>query len=75
VKAIDDAQRAQMMALRNDTTIPQEDKRGKMMAMRQDTETKIRAVLTDEQKPKYDAMLAQQRQRMGGGQGAPPPPQ
>jgi protein CpxP len=63
------------MALRNDSTIPQEDKRGKMMAMRQETEGKIRAVLTDEQKPKYEAMLAEQRQRQGSRQGGPPPGQ
>jgi protein CpxP len=54
VKAIDDAQRAQMMALRNDSSVSQEDRRSKMMALRQDTETKIRAVLTDQQKPQYD---------------------
>jgi protein CpxP len=75
VKAINEAQRAQMMALRNDSTIPQEDKRGKMMAMRQETEGKIRAVLTEEQRPKYEAMLAEQRQRQGSRQGGPPPGQ
>lgn len=75
VKAINDAGQADMMALRNDSTMSREDKRGKMMTMRQDTEAKIRAVLTEEQKPKYEAMLAEQRQRMGGRRGAPPPSQ
>jgi protein CpxP len=77
VKAIDDAQRPQMMALRQDSSMSRDDKRSKMMAMRQDRETKIRAVLTDDQKPKYDEMIAHEKERMehrGGGQGGPPPP-
>lgn len=77
VKAIDDAQRTQMMALRGDTSMSREDKHGKMMAMRQDRESKIRAVLTDDQKPKYDAMLAKEHERMEnhqGGHGGPPEP-
>ena len=77
VKAIDDAQRSQMMALRGDTSMSREDKHGKMMTMRQDRETKIRAVLTDDQKPKYDEMIAKEHERMGhhgGGQGGPPEP-
>lgn len=52
------------------------DMRPKMMAIRQDQQTKIKAVLTADQKTKYDAMLAAQQQRMGGGPGAGgPPPQ
>ncbi len=78
VKAIDDAQRTQMMALRDDTSTSREDKRAKMMAMRQDRETKIRAVLTADQQPKYDEMVAKENERMahrqGGPDGATPPP-
>ena len=78
IKAIDDAQRTQMMALREDTSTPREEKRSKMMAMRQDRETKIRAVLTADQQPKYDEMVAKEKQRMehhqGGTDGAAPPP-
>ena len=78
VKAIDDAQRTQMMALREDTATPREEKRGKIMAMRQDREAKIRAVLTPEQQPKYDEMIAKEKERMehrgGGPDGAAPPP-
>ncbi|WP_263383831.1 hypothetical protein [Granulicella arctica] len=77
VKAIDDAQRSQMMAMRGDTSMSRDDKHSKMMAMRQDREAKIRAVLTDDQKPKFDAMLAKEHERMEnrqGGQGGPPPP-
>ena len=76
VKAIQDNQRTQMTALRQDSTLQPDDKRTRMMAMRQENEGKVRDVLTDEQKPKYDAMLARQREHMGhrpDGAGGPPP--
>jgi periplasmic protein CpxP/Spy len=77
VKAIDDDSRAQMMALRQDTTTPQADKRAKMMDIHKASQDKIRAVLTDDQKSKYDALQAQMRERKESresGQGTPPPP-
>ena len=78
VKAIDDDQMSQMKALRDDTSTSKEDKRSKMMAIHQASQDKIRNVLTDEQKPKYDAMLAKMKSRRenrhGGDEGAPPPP-
>jgi protein CpxP len=78
VKAIDADQMSQMKALHDDTSTPQADKRSKMMAIRQASQDKIRGVLTDEQKPKYDAMLAKMQQRhqdhQGGDESAPPPP-
>jgi hypothetical protein len=50
------------------------DMRAKMMAMRTDEQTKIKAILTDDQKVKYDAYLASMPRRGGGGgQGGPPP--
>lgn len=55
------------------------DMRTKMMAMRTEENTKIKALLTDDQKPKFDAYLASMPQGRGpgGGGGAPPaaPPQ
>jgi protein CpxP len=77
VKAIDDDSRKQAMAVRDDSTIAQPDKRAKMMDIRKASQDKIRGVLTDEQKPKYDALLAEQQQRMqnrGGGADASPAP-
>jgi hypothetical protein len=47
--------------------------RNKMMAMRADENTQIKALLTDDQKPKFDAYLASMPQGRGGGQGGPPP--
>jgi protein CpxP len=79
VKAIDDSSRQQMMALRSDTSVAQADKRAKMMAIHQASQDKIRAVLNDEQKTKYDAMQAEMKARRenheGGQGGAPPSPQ
>jgi len=81
VKAIDDDTMKQMATVRNDTSLSQDDKRAKMMDIRKGSQDKIRAVLTDEQKTKYEALLAEMRDRMRergqGGGGTPPaaPPQ
>jgi protein CpxP len=86
VKPILQSQMTQMTALHQNTEMQQADKRQKMMQIHSDSQSKIRALLTGEQQPKYDAMLAQEQQRMaqhrggmnGGGQGdqtPPPPPQ
>lgn len=68
----------QMMALRGDSTMSQDDRRAKMMSIHQDSVAKVKAVLTDAQKTQYDAMIAKQmqerREHMGNG-GAPPPNQ
>ena len=73
VKAILEDQQKQMMAARNSDSGA--DPREAMMAIRKASNDKIKALLTDDQKPKFDEMLAQQRQRGGGGgQGGPPPP-
>ena len=63
IKAIHADTDKQMMALRDDTSTPQAERREKMMAIRKDSQTKVRALLTDEQKTKYDAMLAKMRER------------
>jgi len=52
------------------------DMRTKMMAMRSDENDKIKALLTDDQKPKFDAYLASMPQgRPGGGPPPATPPQ
>jgi periplasmic protein CpxP/Spy len=71
VKAIEDDSRKQSMAVREDNSIAGPDKRAKMMDIRKASQDKIRALLTDEQKPKYDAMLAEMQQRMQDRKGAP----
>jgi periplasmic protein CpxP/Spy len=75
VKAIDDDARQQMMALRSDSSVAQSDKHAKMTAIHQASQDKVRAVLNDDQKTKYDAMLAEmkaRRESREGGQGGPP---
>jgi hypothetical protein len=41
------------------------DKRQQMMQIRSSSQTQIRALLTSDQQPKYDALLAQQQQHLG----------
>ena len=81
IKAIQEDGRQQMMALRNDTSTARPDKRAKMMSLRHEQETKIKGVLNDDQKPKFDQMLAREREhneerhekRNGGDQPSTPP--
>lgn len=76
IKGIQADTHKQMLALRDDTSTPQEDKRDKMMAIRKVSQEKVRSVLTDDQKTKFDAMQTRMRERRGerdGGNGAPPP--
>ncbi|AFL90436.1 hypothetical protein Terro_4231 [Terriglobus roseus DSM 18391] len=72
VKAIQEETMKKMMELRESGGDPSE-MRPKMMAINGDQTTKIKALLTDAQKPKYDAYLASRPQRGPGG--PPPPPQ
>jgi periplasmic protein CpxP/Spy len=81
VKAIDDDTMAQAKAVHEDTSLSQADKHAKMMDLHKASQDKIRGLLTDEQKTKYDALQAEMKARMqarhaqGGGEGAPAPPQ
>ena len=77
VKAIDADTMKQAEAVHEDTSLAGPDKRAKMMDIHKAAEGKIRALLTDDQKTKYDALQAEMRERMQnrqGGQGGPPPP-
>jgi hypothetical protein len=70
IKPILEASAKQMADLRASGGDPS-TMRPKMMQIRTDQQTKIKAVLTDAQKPKYDAMLAAQQNRGPGGGGPP----
>jgi Spy/CpxP family protein refolding chaperone len=80
VKSIFEGQRAKMEALHSNTSMDPQDRRAQMMAIRQDGEAKIGAILTPEQKSKYQAMEARHERRGGpdgpppSGDSAPPPP-
>lgn len=77
VRAIDEDTGKQAMAVRNDTSLSQDEKRSKMMDLHKSSQEKIRAILTDDQKTKYDAMQAEMKAKMkerqqGGAPAAPP---
>lgn len=75
IKPLLEDQQKQMQTLMQDQSVSREDRRSKMMSLRSDTNTKIRALLTDDQKAKWDSDQAAMQQRMqqrgGGGGGAP----
>jgi Spy/CpxP family protein refolding chaperone len=81
IKAILADGRAKMEALRSgDSGAPSADRRAEGMALMKEENGKIEAVLTPDQKSRYEEMMARQRERMqgrgpgGGDGGAPPPP-
>ncbi len=85
ITAVFEAQRPAMDALRNDQSLSQDQRREKMEAMRQTMDQQLSAILTPEQKTKWDEERAKMRERFGnrqgggrrgGGQNAPqsPPP-
>ena len=79
IKPILANQQQQMMALRQDTSTPREDKMAKMKSIREDSSTKIQAILNDTQKKQFaeDQQKMQERmqQRGGGGPAGNPPAQ
>ena len=74
----------QMMQLHSDNSMSRQDKMAKMQSMRQDSMQKVEAVLTPEQKTKFEKDQAKMQEHraehmnggaMGGPDGdAPPPP-
>ncbi len=80
VKAIFADGRTKMEALRSNTSLSRPEMRTQGEALRQQEETRLEAVLTPDQKTKYQEMRAKQEERMqegrGGrnGAGGPPPP-
>ena len=77
IQAIQDDGRKQMMALRDDSSTQGPDRRAKMMAMRETEQSKIKAVLNDSQKVKFDAMMEKMKERREHrheGHEAPTPP-
>lgn len=54
----------QMKSIHEDSSLSPQDRRAKMRSAWEDSDTKIKAVLNDQQKQKYDAMQKEQRERM-----------
>ncbi|MGA9529162.1 MAG: hypothetical protein WBS24_13700 [Terriglobales bacterium] len=76
VKTILQDQRDQMKKFMDGSSGPSEENRSKMRELHEAAAAKIRAILTDEQKTKFDKMQEQHRKHMEGhgDQSAPPPP-
>ena len=74
VKAIDEDTWKQMKALREDTSVAQQDKRTKMFDIHKASQDKIRGLLTADQQTKFDALQAHMQERGNRGGGPPPPP-
>ncbi|MGO9323581.1 MAG: hypothetical protein ACLP07_03390 [Terracidiphilus sp.] len=55
------ARQQQMQTLRADTSLSMQDRHSKARAIRQDTNSKIEALLNDQQKQQFEQMLAQRR--------------
>jgi Spy/CpxP family protein refolding chaperone len=54
---------AQMQTLRADSSLSEEDRRSKIQSMMQESDNKIKAVLTDQQKQKFEQMNQERRAR------------
>jgi len=83
IKAIHEAARPQLEAIRADQSLTREQKREKAQAIQKDTQAKVDAVLTPEQRTKAQAMREKMKEHRGGkgprghgpdGKDGPPPP-
>ena len=80
VLGIFQSEKSQMESLRQDSSVPQQDRRSKMMDLRESTNSQVRTALDANQQKKWDEMQAKREQRMqrhrqGGDQQSPPPQQ
>lgn len=77
IKPILQDEQQQMQSLRGDTSASRDDKMAKMKGIHDASTQKIEAVLTDQQKQKFEAdqqkMQERRAQHMQGGPGGPPP--
>ena len=72
VKAVFEDERTKAQALMADQTADRQAMRPKMEAIRKGSDERITAILTPDQKAKWDTLRAEQQQR-GRGPGGPPP--
>jgi len=66
VKTILEEHHQQMQAMMKDDSLSKEDKHAKMKSMHDSIHAKVREILTDEQKPKFDAMVKDMESNMNG---------
>ena len=65
LKPIFQNQHEQAKAIKNDTSLSQDQKKEKFQALRQDTSTKINAILTPEQQQQWAQMRARHNHKSG----------
>jgi len=80
VQSILESEHSQMESVRQDSSVPQQDRHGKMMEIHQTSNTQIRAFLDPTQQKKWDEMQAKHEQwghkgGPGSGDQQGPPPQ
>jgi periplasmic protein CpxP/Spy len=63
IKPILEDQRTQAQALRKDESLSDDDRRNKMRTLRESTNSKVRDILTEDQKKQFDEMQQQMRDR------------
>ena len=66
------SEHSQMESLHQDSSLSQQDRRGKMMEIRKSTDDQIRGLLDADQQKKWDEMQAKREQRMQNRNGGPP---
>ena len=66
LKPVFEKQHQQMLAIRNDASLSQDQKKEKIQALHQDTQAQIKGVLTPEQQTQWAQMKAQGKQHMAG---------
>jgi Spy/CpxP family protein refolding chaperone len=64
VKAIMEENHQKMEATMKDESLSKEERHARMMSMHESVHTKVREVLTDDQKPKFDAMVKDMEDHM-----------
>ncbi|HXA84329.1 MAG TPA: hypothetical protein VNZ47_04590 [Candidatus Dormibacteraeota bacterium] len=64
VKAILEEHHQKMETMMNDQSMSKEDKHARMKGMHDSVHAKVREVLTDDQKPKFDAMVKDMESNM-----------
>jgi periplasmic protein CpxP/Spy len=69
VKAILQENHQQMQAMMKDQSMSKEDKHAKMQSMHDSVHAKVREVLNDDQKKKFDAMVHDMNEHMHGQHG------
>ena len=75
IKPILESESKQMQALRDDTSLSQDDRRAKMMQIRQTSASQIKPILNADQQKQFDEMMSRQGRGRGPGGPSQTPPQ